>query len=269
MQHKIGINYKEILKTRKNKKDYPHVGRLKMTVDIERLRAEVQKLLDQNLQDGKTTETTYRLNRASGDKFIKDYEDIIKNYSSITFHKITPEAEELASTITKPLDDYTPIERLKGMIDTSSEFYHPYYDERNYTLFTENATGYIREILESFESQSCRAAVVLLRPGQQISRHIDVGPEHVIRTHIPLWTNKKSTMGFKTKDGWDYYHLPADGGIYAVNTGVEHWATNYGDEERFQLRVCLVSQEDTEDMTPLEPVGFISHEDFEGHPCND
>lgn len=268
MQHKIGMNYKEIIKTRKNKHQYPHVGKLKMTVDLPRLQQEVETLLNNSVHDSNTTETQYRLNKKNGDKFIKDYEEFIKNYSSITFHQITDEAEEYANTVTKKLDEFSPLDRLKGMIDTGSKFYHPYYDERNYTVFTEDATGYIREVLEQFQSTTCRAAIVLLRPGQRITRHFDVGPEFIIRTHIPLWTNPGSKMGFKVDGGWHEYHLPADGGIYAVNTGIEHWAMNVGDEPRFQMRICLTSQEDTFELETVEPIGFISDEDFKGHLCS-
>lgn len=269
MQHTIGTNYKDITKQRKGKHDYPHVGKLKLTFDIERLRAEVGEMFAASIKEDKnTTETQYRLNKRNGDKFIKDYEEFIKNYSSITFHKITDESEEFAKTVDKKLDEFSPLDRQRGMVYTGSKYYHPYYDERNYTVFTENCTGYIREVLESFESTTCRAAIVLLKPGQRITRHIDVGPEFVIRTHIPLWTNPDATMGFRTKGGWHQYHLPSDGSVYAVNTGIEHWAMNIGDADRYQLRVCLLSQEDTEDMVTVEPIKFISDEDFEGHLCS-
>ena len=267
MQHKIGTNYSSIIATRRNKNQYPHVIRLRKTVDLPRLTAEVNELLTKTANDLATTETQYRLNNTKGEKFIHDYEEFIKHYSHITFHKITDEAEALAKSITKPLDDYTPKERLRGMIDTGSKFYHPYYDERNYTVFTDNATGYIREILETFEATTCRSAIVVLKPGQRISRHCDVSPEYVIRCHIPLSTNLESTMGFRTPEGWMKYHMPADGSIYAVNSGIEHWAENIGDETRYQMRICLMSQEDTVDAETVEPCGFISHEDFKGHHC--
>jgi len=267
MQHEIGMNYKEIIKSRKNKHQYPHVGRLKATVDLSKLQQEVLELLKTTSSDTATTETQYRLNKNNGDKFIKDYEQFIKNYSSITFHKITEEAMAQANTISKPLEQFSPLDRLKGMVDTSSKFYHPYYDERNYTIFTERATGYVREVLESFQSTTCRAAIVLLIPGQRITRHFDIGPEFIIRAHIPLWTNPGSRMGFKTAGGWQEYHLPADGGIYAVNTGIEHWAMNVGDEPRFQMRICLTSQEDTEGLETVAPIGFISDDDFNEHLC--
>lgn len=268
MQHKIGNNYKEIIKSRKNKNDYPHVGKLKMTIDLSRLQDEVTKLLSLQTSDSLTTEIQYRLNNSRGEKFIKDYEEFIKHYSSVTFHKITDEGEAIAKSITKSLDDYSPLDRLKGMVDTGSRFYHPYFDERNYTEFTESATGYIREILESFDAVTCRAAIVVLKPGQRITRHFDVGPEHIIRLHIPLFTNTGATMGFKSVGGWDQYHLPADGGIYAVNTGIEHWAQNTGTETRYQMRICLTSQEDTVDMQTVNPVSFITDEEFIGHLCS-
>ena len=268
MQHTIGYNYRDILKSRKTKKDYPHVAVLNRKLDIVRLQDEISALLLANSADSNTTETHYRLNKVNGAKFIKDYETVIKNYSSITFHKITKHAEDYATSISKTIDEFSPLDRLKGMVDTGSKFYHPLYDERNYTELTSHATGYIKEILEGFESTSCRAAIVVLRPGQRISRHFDIGPDFIIRLQIPIFTNTECSMGFKTHNGWAQYHLPADGSMYAVNAGVEHWAMNTGASTRFQLRICLTSQEDTNNMHELAPTSFITDNEFNGHLCS-
>ncbi len=268
MQHKIGYNYREILKTRKTKRDYPHIGKLPAQLDILRLQQEVSALLDRDLQDANTTETHYRLNNHAGDKFIKEYDSVIQHYSSITFNKITSEAADYAASLTKTMEEFTPLDRLKGMVDTGSKFYHPYYDERNYTDFTEHATGYIREILDGFKSTPCRAAIVVLRPGQRISRHFDIGPDFLIRLQIPIFTTPSAIMGFKTDTGWAQYHMPADGSMYAVNAGIEHWAMNTSDAVRYHLRICLTSQEDTAGMTEFPPLSRITDTDFVGHLCS-
>lgn len=268
MQHKIGNNYKEILKTRKTKRDYPHIAKLQTKLDISRLQKEVADLLAKNLSDSDTTETQYRLNNHNGTKFIKDYDSVIKNYSSVTFNRITREAAEYAATLSKSMDEFSPLDRLKGMVDTGSKFYHPYYDERNYTDFTEHATGYIREILDGFKSTPCRAAIVVLQPGQRISRHFDVGPDFVIRLQIPIFTYPGALMGFKTETGWVQYHMPADGTMYVVNAGIEHWAMNTSDTTRYHLRICLTSQEDVDIIEEFCPLSYITDLEFEGHLCS-
>jgi hypothetical protein len=150
------------------------------------------------------------------------------------------------------------------MLNTGSEFYHPNYDERNYTVHTEYAVGYIKEMLEMFEAQTCRAAVVVLEQGQKLSRHVDVGPEHIIRCHIPLVTNSEARMGFKVNGQWEEYHMPADGSVYAVNSGLEHYAYNWG-PKRTHIRVCLVSQEDTENCEVLEPIRILDNQQCESY----
>lgn len=268
MQHKLGYNYKEVLKSRKNKRDFPDVGKLLKVLDIEKLQSQLKYFLSLNNElDTNSTETRYGLNKKDGTKFINDYDRFIVNYSNITFHKMTREATNLAEKINRSLEEYSPLDRLKGMVDTGSKFYHPYYDERNYTEYTDFADGYIKEVLEDFQSVSCRSAIVVLRPGQAITKHFDIGPEYIIRLQIPIITNENCIMGFKSTDGWNTYHLPADGSMYAVNAGLEHWAINAGNTTRYHLRICLTSQEDTEGMPTLSPVGFISDQEFTNHAC--
>lgn len=255
MQHTIGKDYSEIIKKRKNRKDFPPVVRLNFDIDLEKLQEAVFSIQTKKI-DNQSTETEYRLNKLNGEKFVNGYENFIHNYSKITFHKMTKEATILASKLPN-VSNYGPRERLKGMTDTSSKYYHPSYDERNYTVNTEYVTGYIKEVLEMFKSQPCRAAVVVLEKGQTLSRHVDIGPEYVVRCHIPLQTNNEARIGFKIGDHWEEYHLPADGGIYAINAGLEHYAFNLG-PTRTQIRICLTDQQDLVNCTPLKPVNILN-----------
>lgn len=260
MQHKIGNDYTEIVKQRKGRKDYPPIIKLNLKVDGQRLLNEINSI-DLSKLDKNTSETQYRLNKLNGEKFVDGYEEFIQNYSKITFHKMTDEAIVLVNKLPS-IEKYGPRERIKGMLNTSSEFYHPNYDERNYTIYTEFATGYIKEVLEMFKAQTCRAAIVVLETGQKLSRHVDVGPEHIIRCHIPLITNENACMGFKINGKWEEYHMPADGSIYAVNSGLEHYAYNWG-AKRTHMRICLMSQEDTENYEELKPIKVLDNQQYE------
>jgi hypothetical protein len=275
--HQIGMNYRDIIKTRKNRHSLPPIGRLRKTIDLDSARTQIMHLIAENEEkisqgllemDPSSTEHTYDLKNKQGNDFIKNYDEVYKRYSVIGFHELTDEAKTLGNSMTKKVSDFTPVQRLKGMVDTSSEYYHPFYDERNYTKPTVYNAGYINEFLGSFQSNSCRAAVVSLYPGRFITKHFDIGAEYITRLQIPIITNPGSVIGVKTAGGWNEYHLPADGGIFFINAGIEHYAINRGDEIRYQIRVCLESQEDLEDIQPHDPVRFVSDADFEHHPCS-
>ena len=275
--HKIGMDYRQIIRRRKNKKNLPLLGRLKKKIDVQAVKDQILPLLKENEEklknglfelDPSATEHTYDLKNKKGEDFIDNYDEVYKRYSAIGFQEMTDEAKEIGSKMEKAVSDFTPVQRLKGMTNTASEFYHPYYDERNYTKPTNHCTGYIDEFLHSFESVSCRSAVVALHPGRFITKHFDIGAEYITRLQIPIVTNKDAVIGVKAPGGWNEYHLPADGSIFLVNAGIEHYAINSGSDVRYQIRVCLQSQEDLEDIEDFKPTNFISDKDFIDHPCS-
>ena len=51
-------------------------------------------------------------------------------------------------------------------------------------------------------------------------------------------------MCVKNKDGIQKMHMPADGSVYFLNTGMTHWAENNGDNGRIHLVISLNGQED-------------------------
>lgn len=272
--HVIGTNYRPILKTRKNKKQLPLIGRLKKTIDVDAVKEQILHLLNENENkldlelDPSATEHTYDLKNSKGEYFIQNYNDVYKKYSTIGFQELSQEAKSLAASMSSNVSDFSPVQRLKGMTDTSSKFYHPHYDERNYTKPTKYCTGYINDFLHSFDSTSCRSAVVALHPGRYISKHFDIGAEYVTRLQIPIITNEQAVIGVKADNGWNEYHLPADGSVFFINAGYEHYAINKGSDVRYQIRVCLQSQEDLEDIENYPHTRFISDNDFESHPCS-
>lgn len=275
--HYIGRDYKNIIKTRKNKHQLPLIGRLKKEINLDKALVEITTLIENNNQkiqsgllelDPSATEHTYDLKNTKGEEFIKNYNEVYKKYSVIGFQELTDEAKQIGLKLEKQVKDFSPLQRLKGMTNTSSEYYHPYYDERNYTKPTQYCQGYINEFLHSFKSTSCRSAVVALHPGRFITKHFDIGAEYITRLQIPIITNKNAVIGVKTQGGWNEYHLPADGSIFFINAGVEHYAINNGDDVRYQIRVCLESQEDLENIEDYKPTNFVSDEDFEYHPCS-
>ena len=275
--HVIGKDYRNIIKTRKNKNSLPHIGRLRKTIDVQAACTQVFDLIKENEEkinlgllemDPSSTEHTYDLKNSKGDDFIKNYSEVYKKYSVIGFQELTDLAKQMGNSMDKKVSDFTPLQRLRGMANTSSEFYHPFYDERNYTKPTEYCTGYISDFLNSFKSNACRSGVVSLHPGRFITKHFDIGAEYITRLQIPIITNPGAIIGVKTTGGWNEYHLPADGSIFFINAGIEHYAINAGNEIRYQIRVCLESQEDLEDIEDYAPTNFVSDDEFLTHPCS-
>lgn len=277
MVHYIGKDYREIIKTRKNKNSLPKIGRLKKTIDVQAALNQVMNLIKENEEklnrgllemDPSSTEHTYDLKNSKGEDFIKNYSEVYKKYSVIGFQELTDQAKQIGSAMEKKVSDFSPLQRLRGMTNTSSEYYHPFYDERNYTKPTQYCTGYISQFLNSFKSTACRSGVVSLHPGRFITKHFDIGAEYITRLQIPIVTNPGAVIGVKTEGGWNEYHLPADGSIFFINAGIEHYAINNGDDVRYQIRVCLESQEDLEDIEEYSPVNFVSDQQFSTHPCS-
>lgn len=275
MQHQIGADYTQILRSRLTKRGLPFVGRLKIKFPIEELQREISGLLsaarNNTIQafgmDPASSEHNYHLKNTKGESFIKNYDEFYAQYSAIGFQELTPEARALANRLPFKVTDLTPRQRLRGMCDTNYEFYHPHYDERNYTTPTHFQTPLIAKVLGSFLDQACRSALVVLKPGQFISPHFDIGPEFVSRLHIPIFTNPDARFGILGNNGWEEYYFPSDGHAYFVNSGWEHYAINLGQEPRFQIRICLNGQQDLMGMENLDPVRVLTPEEFESHPC--
>ncbi len=276
MQHRIGLDYSEILKGRKNKRQLPLIGKLKISANISTIQKQIQDLLATRGEgvlnsfatyDPASSEHNYHLKNTRGESFIQNYDDFYTKYSMIGFHELSEEARDFVSHLDYQLEDLTPSMRMKGMKNTGYDKYHPYYDERNYTKKTQFYGGAIAELLEQFKAPACRSALVCLRPKQFISPHFDVGPEYIARTMLPVFTNPDAVVGLRTQGGYYEYHLPADGGLYFINSGVEHYAINGGDEARYQVRICLNGQQDLEDISEVTPVRFISDQEFINHPC--
>lgn len=273
--HKIGIDYTEIFKNRKKKRDYPYVGKLSKTINIEKIQKTVNEVLDENKNrmvgfsrdtDLASTEHNYALSNKDGNSFVPNYDEIYKYYASIGFQSLSDDAMEKCSHITREANSFTPFERQRGVRLTSSSSYHPIYDERNYTKPTKFNKGEITKLLDGFIAEPCRSALVVLHPGKFLAPHYDCGPEIVARLQIPIFTNPDAVIGFKHGNEWHEYHLPADGSIFFLNSGYEHYAVNNGTESRYQIRVCLNGQEDLAGMEEVLPTKIMSHEEFAKRP---
>lgn len=122
--------------------------------------------------------------------------------------------------------------------------YDPVMDERKYTRRKDICTGYWNDILDTFKAPVTRTRFAYMAPRHSIKPHIDYNTTYSVRVHIPIITNENAFMCVKTKDGIQRMHMPADGSVYFLNTGLTHWAENNGTEGRIHLVISLNGQED-------------------------
>lgn len=278
-KHEIGLDYTDIVKSRKNKRQLPLIGKLPYKFNIKKLVEELSNIVVLNEElaysetgkDKASNENNYNLKDKNNKIFIDNYKEIYKLYAVIGFQSLSTTANQLAATTSVKMEDLSPYDRARGMRQTSSKWYHPHYDERNYTQPTEYYTGEFAKALDSFDDEVCRSGTVCLHPGKFLSPHFDIGPEYVTRLHIPLVTNTKAIIGLRSKtnkDIWEVYHLPADGHVYFVNSGYEHFAVNEGSESRYHIRICLNGQLSLKDIVDIKPNYTLTDKYVQQAPYN-
>ena len=174
-------------------------------------------------------------------KFAEDNEDVTKGsqfYRQLSLTEFDGDKSE------RKLEQDSNIKTYRKSTNPDDPSYDPVMDERRYTRRKDICTGYWNEILDTFKSPVTRTRFAYMAPGHSIKPHIDYNTTYSIRVHIPIVTNEQSIMCVKNKDGIQKMHMPADGSVYFLNTGMTHWAENNGSEGRIHLVISLNGQED-------------------------
>lgn len=104
---------------------------------------------------------------------------------------------------------------------------------------------YTSNMLKSFPDPLARVRYAKIKPNFAIKPHIDYNTTYGMRYHIALYTNDKCKVGFRRNKTQEFeeFHIPADGHLYYFNQGFEHFANNYGDEERVHIVIGLCGQQ--------------------------
>ena len=104
---------------------------------------------------------------------------------------------------------------------------------------------YTSNMLKSFPDPLARVRYAKIKPNFAIKPHIDYNTTYGMRYHIALYTNDKCKVGFRRNKTQEFeeFHIPADGHLYYFNQGFEHFANNYGDEERVHIVIGLGGQQ--------------------------
>jgi hypothetical protein len=126
--------------------------------------------------------------------------------------------------------------------------YLPEADEHNYGVRNERVAGPLEKLLDSFKAPLARVRFAAMAPGFEIKPHTDYDPTYITRFHLPLLTNKECLLYAEQNGVTVEKHLPVDGKVYFLNTGVKHWAVNRGDTWRIHILIDVKNQDDLENM---------------------
>lgn len=228
----------------KGRHELPVIQKLDFTIDIDRLRAELEQFAAGKIWDGlgsdyaSLCETHTKLPKM----FFKEeeLEGIVcvcdLNWKESSYQQLSlTEYDESFS-----LDKRT--EKSGSQWDNRIAKHKTEADERWFRKVKDDVPPYMREILAMFPGAH-RARFSTLAPHSEVKPHIDYDTLYGVRIHIALTTNDKCFNGGWDKDGNEVKeHIDADGSVWFVNPGVKHYAINDGDTPRNHLIISLDTQ---------------------------
>ena len=109
------------------------------------------------------------------------------------------------------------------------------FDERAYSKLKKDLPPYLEKVIKGFGKRVTRVCIAITEPGGGIAPHRDYDTTFSTRYHIAIDTNQKATM--------NGVHVPADGHVWFINSGKNHWVKNEGSEPRTHLMIVMDSQE--------------------------
>jgi hypothetical protein len=233
-----------------DRKQLPAFLQLPYKFDMEKILQEFEKFKNINLYDdlnasnpdsayGDFYNSSTKLDHLK--KFADSDEDVTKGsqfYRQLSLTEFEGDRPE------RKLEQDTGITTYRKSTNPDDPNYNPVMDERRYTKRKDICTGYWNNILDTFKAPVTRTRFAYMAPGHSIKPHIDYNTTYSIRVHIPIITNENAFLCVKNKDGVQKMHMPADGSIYFLNTGITHWAENNGNEGRIHLVISLNGQQD-------------------------
>lgn len=227
----------------KTRYELPVIAKLNFSVDIDKLKKEVEEYVQ----------------KKSWDAFGSEYYKLCEAYTIIPetfFEKAYNDTGDMCN-----IDWETSPYRQIGITEFDSDFslekrnvksYSPWdkrisrkdpiLDERWYRKMKDDVPPYLKEILQNFNNVH-RTRFSELAPNSEVKPHIDYDTTYSIRLHIAITTNDGCVNGGWDKNGNEViHHIPADGSVWFINTGVKHYAKNMGDTPRNHLIIGLDDQ---------------------------
>jgi len=233
-----------------DRKQLPGFLKLPYRFDMDKLLTAFEKFNDPNLYndlDASNPDSAYgdfynsktKLDHLK--KFADTSEDVAqgsKFYRQLSLTEFDGERPE------RKLDNDNSVTTYRKSTKVGDPAYQAVMDERRYTRRKDICTGYWNDVLDTFKAPVTRTRFAYMAPGHSIKPHIDYNTTYSIRVHIPIITNQDAVMCVKDKIGVSRIHMPADGSVYFLNTGLTHWAENNGNEGRTHLVISLNGQDD-------------------------
>ena len=233
-----------------DRKQLPPFLKLPYQFDMNKILEEFEKFKDLSLYDdlnpsnpdsayGDFYNSSTKLDHLK--KFINEKEQAI--YGS-EFYKQLSLTEFDGDTAPREFSQDNRLGTYRKSTIINDEKYNPVLDERRYTKRKDICTGYWNHILDTFKAPVTRTRFAYMAPGHKIKPHIDYNTTYSIRVHIPIITNNGAFVFVKDKNGTHKMHMPADGSVWFLNTGMTHWVENNSSEGRVHLVISLNGQED-------------------------
>lgn len=231
------------------RRHFPLFGRTLIRFDIEKVREEMVKISLINGWNDMTRDSELVRDLIHGrDRLIEKFQDEDGTYSS--YHQILlTEFNQSAVQMDEPdlagASKFTTYKadslRSSAKLDESKyNFPRPFLSEM----------PELSRILAFFGSRLMRARFAKISPGFKIKPHIDYDTTYGIRLHMAVQTNSLAKIFARRsqKDSFEQFHIPADGFLYFVNAGFEHYAGNEGDSDRVHLVLSVLGQQDVETL---------------------
>lgn len=253
--------------TMKKRNELPLLAKLNLQVDIDRLRKEFFELgyddfsKYNGLSYGHNTDDGLVVRRVLLEYFLTDEEKAERAdkliaeggeaYKMLCLTEFNGDPEAASKNLAKELEEsgLTPQQfarRMEKISNPSHPKYAPIADEKLYDKRNEYCTGYVAEVMDMIEREIghvARTRYAVLKAGEEIKPHLDINTDKAIRIHIPLITAEDVKIGVKGKKREVFEHMPADGGVWFLNQGYEHWVKNDSDVDRIHLVMVVIGQD--------------------------
>ena len=247
-KHTDLIDYLGDIKMEKWKKrsELPVLKKLDLTVDVDRIREELQQFEAGKTWDGlgfdymHMCETHTKLPKMFFNK--EELEAVDNNVCELDWE--TASYQQLSIVEYDDTFDLSQREQQSGTVwDKRIAKNDPAADERWYRKVKADVPDYLREVYQMFPGAH-RTRFARLAPHSNIKPHIDYDTQYGIRLHVAIETNDECFNGGWDKDGNEIkYHIPADGSVWFINPGYKHYAVNNGDTPRDHLIISIDSQD--------------------------
>ena len=210
----------------KSRRYLPHWFKLKMEVDISRLRLEYLQYMQHRPWDAYENEYKVLKEAWPGISKKSDW----KNDSSA----------QMALTTYNPHYEIRPDRGSNTKWDTKFFKGDKKYDGRAYSVLKPDLPDYFRHVCNMFTPHRERVILAKMGPGKVLEPHMDHDTTLSVRFHIPIITDPRSMMLYGEGH---MVHWPADGSVYFLNQGLKHGVYNGSDTERVHLIINMDSQD--------------------------